>query len=57
MAAALRPCSTRPRISMAGDDAKPQITDVSPKPVTPKRKILRRPKRSPSRPPVIRNTA
>lgn len=40
MAAALSPCSTRPRISTAGEVARPQITDVSPNPVTPPRESV-----------------
>ena len=51
------PCSTRKAISTAGDGATAQAADITVKPAEPIRNSRRRPNMSPSRAPVIRNTA
>jgi len=51
------PCSTRKPISTAIDGAAAQAADITVKPAEPIRNSRRRPNMSPSRAPVIRNTA
>ena len=57
ISAAIAPCSTRAPINISGVTATPHSTDAMVNPPTPIRKIRRRPKTSPSRPPVISPTA
>ena len=51
------PCSTRKAISTSGEGAAAQAADITVKPAEPIRNSRRRPNMSPSRAPVIRNTA
>jgi hypothetical protein len=55
--AAPRPATTRPRMSVAGSSASPQARQPAQKMPTPAMKMRRRPNRSPSSPPVSRNSA
>ena len=55
--AAIIACSTREAISIVGFIANPHSADASVNPPIPTRNTLLRPKMSPSRPPVISDTA
>ena len=57
MNAAPTPCAARPATSQASLCESPMKALERPKTMTPKRNILRRPKMSPSRPPVTSRTA
>ncbi len=50
------PCRTRVAISRSGEGASAQAAEASVKPTMPMTKTRRRPKRSPSRPPMIMKT-
>jgi len=57
ISAAPRPWTAREATSQPSVGAKPIVADAAANTTTPIRKTLRRPKMSPSRPPVTRNTA
>jgi hypothetical protein len=57
IAAAASACRMRPAISASGDQASPHSSEAAANPARPPRNTTLRPNRSPSRPPVMRNTA